>query len=148
VSPCTSSLISRSRIPEDERDPELRRLIEVAAARNAEQEITGALLLLNDSFIQVLEGGKDSLHALVARIEQDSRHCDLRILLDEELEMRSFPQWSMELFVVSPSAREVADNFSALVAAYTRLVKPQAASLVKLIKSATENPSLAASFRR
>jgi len=54
----------------------------------------------------------------------------------------------MELFVVSPSAREVADNFSALVAAYTRLVKPQAASLVKLIKSATENPSLAASFRR
>lgn len=140
--------ISRSRIPEGERDLELRRLIKVATERNAEQGVTGALLLLDDRFIQVLEGEKDSLHALVARIEQDPRHCDLRILLDEELETRSFPQWSMELFVVSPSAREVAENFSNLVTAYTRLVKPQAASLVNLVKSATENPSLAATFRR
>nr|WP_255526443.1 BLUF domain-containing protein [Clavibacter sp. VKM Ac-2872] len=45
--------------------------------------------------MQVLEGPHDAVEAVYATIEADPRHTDVRLLLDEEIPARQFPQWSM-----------------------------------------------------
>lgn len=130
-----------------EREQVLNEIITTARARNAEHTITGALLMLCNTFVQVLEGEHHALLALMNRITADPRHTDVIVLIDSPIERRSFPQWSMELFVSSDAARDVAEHFTALVAAYRREALPQADALVALIKMAIDHPALLASVK-
>lgn len=58
--------------------------------------ITGVLCLCNDNaFMQVLEGGRDEVNRLYARVVQDSRHTDLTLLEYAEITERSFTNWRM-----------------------------------------------------
>src|SRR3954466_2436922 len=65
---------SRTLIPQDQRKVELGRLFSEARSNNKKQGITGALLLSEDWFVQVLEGEEDAVRALFAHIERDARH--------------------------------------------------------------------------
>ena len=58
--------------------------------------ITGVLCLCNDNaFMQVLEGGRDEVNRLYARVVQDSRHTDVTLLEYAEITERSFTNWRM-----------------------------------------------------
>lgn len=57
--------------------------------------VTGMLLYLDGHFIQTLEGSEEIVDATFARIERDRRHRDVFIALREEVESRTFPDWSM-----------------------------------------------------
>ena len=63
-------------------DAELEAILEVARAHNDAQAITGLLLVIDDVFIQVLEGAGDTLNQLVAKIGDDPRHRDMTIVSD------------------------------------------------------------------
>lgn len=76
---------------------ELRELATVAAQNNKLCGITGALLFINNCFIQVIEGDENAISALLAHIRADLRHHDIRIISDQLDESRYFADWSMGL---------------------------------------------------
>ena len=79
-------------------DDAVHRILRSARRRNPEQGITGLLVFGSGIFFQWLEGPRDNITALMARLQADSRHVDI-VTLDssEEVRERLFPDWDMEL---------------------------------------------------
>jgi hypothetical protein len=63
--------------------------------KNQQQEVTGLLLYNEGTFIQVIEGTRDVIQDLFQIIKKDPRHSNIVKLLDESIESRAFPDWSM-----------------------------------------------------
>lgn len=55
-------------------------IVQSARARNVPLGITGALLFDGERFCQLLEGPGAAIDTLMATIEQDTRHTDIRML--------------------------------------------------------------------
>lgn len=70
-------------------------IIEMSRARNTTLQITGALFACLDRSAQILEGPKAGVDTLMTSIHRDRRHADVAVLLNEDIEMRRFPGWSM-----------------------------------------------------
>lgn len=85
-------LIYRSRdvSPAPDRGAALGELIGAARDRHL---MTGALLVADDVFVQVLEGEEDAVRSLYCRIELDPRH-EAVTVLQTGLSERAFPSWS------------------------------------------------------
>ncbi|TGD81869.1 BLUF domain-containing protein [Hymenobacter wooponensis] len=81
-------------------DDELQTLLEQARLNNAKYDITGLLLYHEGRFMQLIEGPTDAVRKLYSYIEQDGRHTDTAKLADKEVEVRSFPTWSMAFWPV------------------------------------------------
>ncbi|MBB5049493.1 hypothetical protein HNR60_004271 [Rhodopseudomonas rhenobacensis] len=62
---------------------------------NARDDITGALICRADLYLQLLEGPQAAVDATFARISDDHRHLDLRLLSRREVTKRLFPDWTM-----------------------------------------------------
>jgi hypothetical protein len=74
---------------------ELIELLNFAREANREAGVTGLLLHRKDSFFQVIEGRKEVIEALFARISADSRHRRVEILFQSLITEREFPDWQM-----------------------------------------------------
>ena len=86
---------SRSRIPEADRRVALGELFTDARRRNKERGISGALLVLDDWFVQALEGREDEVRALFGRIAADLRHEQVQLLDARPVRRRVFARWAM-----------------------------------------------------
>jgi len=71
-------------------------LLHDARDYNAADGITGLLLYREGCFLQILEGKPDLVEDVSQRIARDLRHHEVEVLLDQEVDTRLFPQWSME----------------------------------------------------
>ena len=69
----------------------------LAASRrnNPRDGITGMLLYVEGGFMQVLEGGRETVNRLYARIANDPRHQDVTLLSYQEIDERRFASWTM-----------------------------------------------------
>ena len=76
----------------------LRALVVRARAYNARIGVTGMLLHIDGSFLQVLEGKSAVVHALSAKIRTDRRHASVMTLLVRDLETRCFSDSTMACF--------------------------------------------------
>ncbi len=76
-------------------DASLSDLLAQSRRSNHEHDLTGMLLYRRGRFFQVLEGPKDAVDELMAKIGADERHADVRILLEERLDERRFEEWTM-----------------------------------------------------
>lgn len=76
-------------------DERLAALLAQSRRSNHEHDLTGMLLHRRRRFFQVLEGPQDAVDALIAKIREDARHHDIRILLRENLDDRRFDEWTM-----------------------------------------------------
>jgi hypothetical protein len=65
--------------------------------RNRRLDVTGMLAQSDDHFAQVLEGRREAVDEVMARISRDSRHAAVRILLEESITRRQFAHWAMGL---------------------------------------------------
>lgn len=74
---------------------ELGELLERSRVSNRAQRITGFLLYLNGSFMQVLEGSRPLVTQLLERIAKDPRHHSLQTLYEGPINKRTFVDWSM-----------------------------------------------------
>lgn len=74
---------------------DLEELLLKARSKNESDGITGLLLYHQGSFLQILEGEEESIKATVARIENDDRHDNVRLIFRGEIEKRSFGEWRM-----------------------------------------------------
>ena len=73
----------------------LDEILEQSRKNNQERGITGLLCHTHDSFVQVVEGGRDQISALLRTIYSDERHKDMTILSFEEITERRFGNWTM-----------------------------------------------------
>lgn len=62
---------------------------------NARLGITGVLLYVRGSIIQVLEGEQQALEALYKHIQEDPRHKNVTTVINRSIAQRLFGQWSM-----------------------------------------------------
>jgi Sensors of blue-light using FAD len=87
---------SHSLLPDGGRDQaELATILKQARSANAERGITGALMLYDDWFAQVLEGPQAAVEALYARIKTDTRHNGVRLNEAGLTPRRLFGKWAM-----------------------------------------------------
>lgn len=97
MSDTTFRLIYRSRtlIPAEDRKAVLGEIFSVARSNNKRLDITGALLLSGDYFVQALEGDEQAVHRLYDHIAKDDRHADVTVVDERQLDGRTFGKWSM-----------------------------------------------------
>lgn len=79
----------------EEKGQEVRRIAEASEERNRRFDLTGALLFVDDSFIQVLEGPSAGLEAVFEEICCDLRHRDVKLIDLVPVESRMFADWAM-----------------------------------------------------
>ncbi len=93
----TFRLIYRSHdlIPPEGRRAALGELFSHARSNNKRLELTGALLVSDDWFVQTLEGEEATVRGLFASIEQDPRHDRVEVLEADPVSGRVFSRWSM-----------------------------------------------------
>ncbi len=79
-------------------DAAVAKIIEAAQRDNPRQGITGLLVFGSGIFFQWLEGSRERVTGLMARLHNDTRHHSIVQLSDsEEVRERLFPDWDMEL---------------------------------------------------
>lgn len=74
---------------------ELDQIREVSTLRNAELDVTGLLVILENCILQVLEGQKEEVESLFALISEDSRHQRVKQFCGSFGSRRFLNTWSM-----------------------------------------------------
>ncbi|MTI63057.1 BLUF domain-containing protein [Methylophaga sp.] len=65
--------------------------------KNAHFGVTGCLIYHDGNIIQYLEGSKASVDFIYGSIVRDSRHHDIHLLCNDQVDKRAFRDWSMAL---------------------------------------------------
>ena len=99
-------IIYVSKVVENLSEENHRESLEIAQERNGVSKITGVLLFHNERFMQVLEGDKDVVKTLLAKIEADSRHADMEIIFEENTADRIFTGWNMAYVPISEGLKK------------------------------------------
>lgn len=74
---------------------DLEALLMVSRANNVRDKLSGMLLYKEGNFLQVLEGEKDQVLSLTAKLRRDPRHTNMLVLFSGAIEARTFEGWSM-----------------------------------------------------
>jgi len=92
-------------------DEEIQKILEESRKHNAEKDITGQLIYRGGIFLQLLEGGKDDVSLLLGRILLDSqRHENIKILFNQPMTKRVFPNWSMAYKYLDDTALDIVNS--------------------------------------
>ena len=92
-----SVIVYRSRARFAPTDVDLFYLLAHARDRNKSAGVSGVILYDRGHFFQWIEGPNQQLGAVWNRIRADARHSDVRVLADQEIPVRLFEGWSMQL---------------------------------------------------
>lgn len=76
-------------------DARLASILMEARRYNARDDITGALIVREDLYLQMLEGPEKAVDATFHRIKNDDRHVEVTLLMRQPANTRLFPDWSM-----------------------------------------------------
>ncbi len=72
-------------------------ILNTAKVHNKTNDITGVLLVSGNTCLQVLEGPSQALAHLMYRINRDTRHRNVKMVINTKIEKRIFNQWNMKL---------------------------------------------------
>lgn len=97
-----SRLLYISRLADAINDECVNSILSVSRDRNAENGITGVLVVGGEQFIQILEGEEKNLIRLYAKIIDDSRHHDCTLIGVAPIDSRMFQKWSMGCIKKAP----------------------------------------------
>lgn len=70
-------------------------IVAVSRSRNADLDVTGALLFAGEHFVQFLEGPEDGIAALQHSIFRDQRHEQVTTIQAGDVDDRRFKGWSL-----------------------------------------------------
>jgi hypothetical protein len=76
-------------------DDDLSAILASSRSNNLLTQVTGMLLYRDGRFLQVLEGPESFVRGRMAVIAADPRHTEVRVLLEENIDQRRFPHWTM-----------------------------------------------------
>lgn len=91
----THRLIYSSEAADTVSDADLRMIAMFSRMNNRRQNIAGLLLHHKGYIVQVLEGPKGAVQNLFANIKADSRHKNIKTLMDRPCDQQIFAEWSM-----------------------------------------------------
>lgn len=77
-------------------EPHVARILMASRRNNGKVNIVGGLYYGDNRFFQYLEGDESAVRETYERIQQDSRHHNVRTLIEEPLKERTFTNWSMK----------------------------------------------------
>ncbi len=88
-------------------EAEIAQLTSVSALNNARADVTGILMASGELFFQLIEGPEKEIERLYRKIVFDPRHTDVLLLqVEENVEERLFPDWSMKRVELDQEAVE------------------------------------------
>lgn len=87
--------ISRSQVEGPFEGAAIAAILETARRNNAADNVTGALMLDNGHFIQVLEGDRSVVDGRFTSIKRDRRHTEVAVIGQNLIVTRRFAHWSM-----------------------------------------------------
>lgn len=73
----------------------LEAILATSRQLNADASVTGALLLVDTAFLQVLEGPRAAVEATFERIASDHRHYNVSLVSSAPVAQRGFSEWAM-----------------------------------------------------
>lgn len=82
--------------------PEFKGILQQAQTNNHRSDLTGVLAFNSKIFLQALEGSRERVNGLYAKLLRDDRHHTVAMLHYEEIEEREWTSWSMGF--VAPGA--------------------------------------------
>ena len=83
-------------------EEDLLSLLEQSRNRNKRQNVTGMLLYIGGNFFQILEGDVKDVEEIYEAIVQDERNKDNIVIIKENINERTFPDWSMGFKHLTP----------------------------------------------
>jgi hypothetical protein len=86
---------SHSRIPTSDDRAELGNILRSSRTNNAQRDVTGALLMYDGWFAQVLEGPEQSVQQVFNRIKGDARHDAVAVTEEHYVDAPIFARWAM-----------------------------------------------------
>jgi len=86
--------------------PAFDALLKQARSFNRTVGITGCLIYQDCCFMQMLEGKKEVVEALMEKVKLDPRHCDVRTVVEGPARRRAFVDWSMNFLDLTPRPDE------------------------------------------
>ena len=89
------SSVLASGLDTDDVYEEVKKIATTASARNDMADVTGSLLFIDETFIQVLEGPVDQVENIFEMICRDFRHKDIKLIDYNMVDKRLFPEWRM-----------------------------------------------------
>lgn len=89
---------------------ELDRLLDRSRINNLRDKITGALVVDDHWFMQVLEGERSAVAGTFMRIMQDNRHTEVQVICAADVNMRMFADWSMHHIQASRIKAEIVER--------------------------------------
>ena len=98
--------------PHNLTEDDLAELLIEIRDKNKRQNVTGLLMYHDGAFIQVIEGQKEVIDELYEQLKKDERHHTLLVLLEEYVDHRSFPDWSMGYERIEKEQTTSLDGFS------------------------------------
>lgn len=101
--------VSRSK---DRSELDLGEILDWSRNFNADFQITGVLLYLDEVYMQYLEGEGSTVDALFKSIRADSRHQDVTPLDRRMIKERVFPEWAMALLDWTPETKAIFRSLS------------------------------------
>ncbi|MEY4878984.1 MAG: hypothetical protein RJB62_453 [Pseudomonadota bacterium] len=117
-------------------DRDLEQILDASRRNNPKHDVTGMLLVIDLGFLQILEGPRQSVENVLARIAQDERHKSIKVLVDEDVDERLFGLWSMGFDQPFPAAPTSADVFAVTRDATANTLPPgKAVLLAALIRN-------------
>ena len=125
---------SKSLISTEVFDEELQKIYESCTRNNVISDVTGVLLHEGGYFVQLLEGTRDNLDAVMSRVTNDPRHTDIAIFVDEPIAQRQFPDWAMETFFLSDTEILQASTLKNLREIYSNSNKIESSKFILFLK--------------
>ena len=125
--PMLYNLVYSSRAAPGVDAEEVQRIVATARRRNPLNAISGLLVFGSGVFLQWLEGPRDRVMELMARLQADARHDTLVVISEsEERRERLFPAWDMELV-------DAEDIHDVLLDALDQAREPQSAAALRAL---------------
>ncbi len=98
---------------------EFQELLQNSQERNQMHHITGYIFLSKTKIVQLIEGDDEVIDALYNRIKNDTRHTDVSMILDKEIEKRTMMNWNMAILDFWNDEKATFDEFSLLDKLYS-----------------------------
>jgi hypothetical protein len=112
---------------------ELDDILTASRRNNALLGITGLLLFIDGGFLQMLEGEERAVRELYARVAADPKHINPQLMLDREVPVRAFPEWSMGFERPSMDDPETAGMFGVAREAINGRLSPGTGRIVAMM---------------
>lgn len=74
---------------------EFKKILNTAQTNNLRRDLTGMLAFNSKVFLQALEGSREAINDLYAKLLRDPRHFNVMLLKYDPIELRHFESWSM-----------------------------------------------------